>query len=41
MTQFLESTVSDIRGGRQSWRVILMMSLPAFLAAVVLAQLHF
>ncbi|HJW92373.1 MAG TPA: hypothetical protein VJ901_02030 [Thermoanaerobaculia bacterium] len=41
MTQFLVSTVSDIRGGRQSWRVIVTMSLPAFVAAVVLAQLHF
>lgn len=41
MTQFLASTVSDIRGGRQSWRVILTMSIPAFVVAVVLAQLHF
>ena len=41
MTQFLASTVSDIRGGRQSWRVIVTMSLPAFIAAVVLAKLHF
>ena len=41
MTQFLSSTVSDIRGGRQSWRVIVTMSLPAFVAALVIAQLHF
>jgi hypothetical protein len=41
MTRFLVSTVSDIRGGRQSWRVILTLSLPAFVAAVLLSQLHF
>ena len=41
MTHFLASTVSDIRGGRQSWRVILTMSLPAFVAAVIMAKLHF
>ncbi len=39
MTNFLVSTVSDIRGGRQSWRVIVTMSLPAFVVAVLLAQL--
>jgi len=41
MTEFIHSTVQDLRGGRQTWRVILSLSLPAFVVAVVLSALHF
>ena len=37
MTEFLVSTVQDIRGGRSTWRVIITMSLPAFLVAVLVS----
>ena len=40
MTDFLHTTIDDMRGGRQSWRVILTFSLPAFVAAVLLSALH-
>ena len=37
MTRFLNETISDIRGGRQSWRVVLSMAVPAFVVSVVTA----
>jgi hypothetical protein len=37
MTQFLESTLLDLRGGRQSWRVLITLSLPSFGIAVAAA----
>jgi hypothetical protein len=40
MTDFIAHTVTDIRGGRQSWRVILSLSIPSFLAAVLLAAIQ-
>ena len=40
MTNFVLTTIEDMRGGRQSWRVILTFSLPAFFAAVLLSALH-
>ena len=40
MTNFLVNTVSDMRGGRQSWRVILTMSLPALAIAIALSTIH-
>jgi hypothetical protein len=40
MTDFIVNTAQDIRGGRQSWRVILSLSIPAFLIAVLLSTIH-
>jgi len=40
MTEFIHSTVQDVRGGRQTWRVILALSLPSFLVAVLLSAMH-
>lgn len=42
MSRFFNTTVQDMRGGRDSWRVILTFSLPAFTLAFVIARLvHF
>ncbi len=40
MTDFLSSTLSDIRGGRQSWRVFLAVCAPSFAVTLAL-QLAF
>lgn len=37
MSRFLNETMSDIRGGRQSWRVVVTMSVPAFLLSIAAA----
>jgi hypothetical protein len=37
MTQFLHTTLDDMRGGRQSWRVILMLTVPAFAISLLFA----
>jgi len=37
MTRFVNETLSDMRGGRQSWRVVAAFSLPAFLISVLAA----
>ena len=37
MMNVVFDTVNDMRGGRQSWRVILMMSVPSFLVALLVA----
>lgn len=35
MTRFLNHTLTDIRGGRDSWRVITIASAVSFLVAIV------
>lgn len=40
MNHFLSSTLDDIRGGRQSWRVLVSMSLPSFAIAFATALLR-
>lgn len=40
MTDFIVNTAHDIRGGRQSWRVIVSMSIPAFLIALLISTIH-
>ncbi|HVR40565.1 MAG TPA: hypothetical protein VMU84_15825 [Thermoanaerobaculia bacterium] len=37
MSEFVTATLSDLRGGRQSWRVVATMSVPAFVLALVVA----
>ena len=42
MSRFLNATVSDMRSGRETWRVFVALSGPAFAVAVATAlmQLH-
>jgi hypothetical protein len=35
MNRFLNETISDIRGGRQTWRVLASFSIPAFLLSLL------
>jgi hypothetical protein len=37
MSRFLNETMSDIRGGRETWRVFITLCVPALAAAIVLA----
>ena len=37
MSHFLHETVSDIRHGRETWRVFVALCGPAFMIAVTLA----
>lgn len=37
MSNFVKETISDIRGGRQSWRVVVSMTVPAFVVSVLAA----
>jgi hypothetical protein len=41
MSQFLNATISDIRGGRETWRVFVALSGPAFAIAVVATLIQF
>lgn len=34
MSELVTRTMNDLRGGRQSWRVLLMLTLPAFAAGI-------
>ncbi len=40
MSRFLSDTVSDMRGGRETWRVFLALGGPAFAVAVITAVLR-
>ncbi|HEX7808762.1 MAG TPA: hypothetical protein VF608_08555 [Thermoanaerobaculia bacterium] len=35
MNAFLDRTLYDIRGGRQTWRVFALLCLPAFAASII------
>ena len=34
MSELVIRTIDDLRGGRQSWRVLLMLTVPAFAAGI-------
>ncbi len=34
MSRLVLHTLDDLRGGRQSWRVLLMLTIPAFAAGI-------
>ncbi|HXG57421.1 MAG TPA: hypothetical protein VNL91_00160 [Thermoanaerobaculia bacterium] len=36
MSRFVNQTVADLRGGRESWRVLLALCAPAFAISVLL-----
>lgn len=40
MNAFLDSTMRDIRGGRQSWRVFLAVCTPSFVVTVATLALQ-
>lgn len=37
MSAFIRNAVADITGGRDTWRVCILFSLPAFMLAVAVA----
>jgi len=39
MTAFMIDTLADMRGGRQSWRVITSLSITAFAVSFVLQRM--
>jgi len=41
MSRFLNETISDLRGGRDSWRVILTITVPAFALAFATTLIRF
>jgi len=41
MSRFLNETMSDLRGGRETWRVFLLIGSPAFLVAVLTTLAQF
>lgn len=41
MSRFLNATMSDIRGGRETWRVFVALGGPAFAIAIVMSAIHF
>jgi len=40
MNAFLNSTLLDLRGGRQTWRVFALLLIPAFAAGIVTGLSH-
>jgi hypothetical protein len=40
MSRFLSETVTDMRNGRETWRVFLALGAPAFTIALVIAALQ-
>jgi len=40
MSKFINETVQDMRGGRDSWRVIIFLSAPSFVVSVAAALAH-
>jgi hypothetical protein len=40
MSRFLNATVSDMRSGRETWRVFVALGGPAFAVAIVMAVLR-
>lgn len=40
MSEFLNETISDIRRGRETWRVFIAFCTPAFVMAVAVAVMR-
>ena len=40
MTRFLNDTLTDIRSGRESWRVVTLASAVSFVVAVLVSAAH-
>jgi len=39
MSRFMNETISDLRGGRETWRVFVLLAGPAFAVAFTLTLL--
>jgi hypothetical protein len=37
MSAFIETTINDLRGGRQSWRVFVLFTVPSFAVGALTA----
>ena len=37
MSRFMSHTISDLRGGRESWRVLITITVPSFALAFTFA----
>ena len=40
MRLFIHETIADVRSGRESWRVVLLFGLPAFVLSIGTAVLR-
>lgn len=40
MSQFLNETLSDLRGGRETWRVFVILGGPAFTIALLVSLIQ-
>jgi hypothetical protein len=40
MSRFLNATMSDLRGGRETWRVFVIVASPAFVVAVAVTLMQ-
>ena len=40
MSNFLNATMSDIRGGRETWRVFVALAGPAFAVAILISAIQ-
>ncbi len=41
MSRFLNDTLADLRSGRETWRVLVLLGSPAFAAALANALVQF
>jgi hypothetical protein len=41
MTEFIHSTLDDLRGGRSTWRVLVTLTVPSFAIAFGAALIQF
>jgi hypothetical protein len=40
MSRIVIETLDDLRGGRQSWRVMLLVTIPALVAGIAAGLVH-
>jgi hypothetical protein len=40
MSRIIHQTLTDLRWGRESWRVLLLLSLPALAAGIATGLIH-
>ena len=40
MSRIIHQTVQDLRWGRQSWRVLLLLSIPALIVGITAGLIH-
>lgn len=40
MSRFMNATMSDLRGGRETWRVFVLLAAPALIIAITATLAH-